>query len=159
MNKLVIVPHKDIYPKLLYAICEIKKSAWPYDLEEHKKWILENINDSDFHILLKVNGQYKAYLNLVHIYISDKAGNKFKSFGIGNVCSASKGKGLGRALMKLTNNYIRKENNIGVLFCKKELISFYIQFNYKVYNEVEKGVFLMAFNYNSDYINYEGPRF
>ena len=47
MSELVVLQHKNLSPKLLEIVCEIKKAAWHYELEEHKKWILENINDGD----------------------------------------------------------------------------------------------------------------
>lgn len=124
-----------------------------------KKWILENINDSDFHVLLKVDGQYSAYLNLVEVEIYDDLQNKYKALGLGNVCSKYKGKGHGRDLMTLINKFFKDKNKIAILLCRNELINFYNEFDYKVYNELEEGVYLMGYNCNIDKIYYKGRPF
>lgn len=111
-------------PEILDRINKIKSIAWPYDFEEHKKWIKNNLKPSDVHFILTQNNTDIAYLNLIDT--SARINNQdIRLWGIGNVCAMEKGKGYGSHIMKLTNKYLENNSRIGLLFCKKDLISFY----------------------------------
>ena len=147
MNKLysedlVFIKHNVLKEDLLLSLCEIKRAAWNYSLTNQKKWIIENSKKSDIHVLLIEDESYIAYLNLKKIKLFNDKGLIVDSFGIGNVSSKFSKKGYGSKLIRGVNEYLIRENKIGVLFCKKELTSFYLRNNYKIEKEDEKNIFL-----------------
>ena len=122
--ELEIIKHKDIlYRNLLRAIA-VKSIAWPHPLESQVKWISDNIDDNDEHVFLKEGSQDLAYMNLVSITFTAN-GTDYMAYGIGNVCSAEKGKGYGRELMIRVNDYLKEKKYCGLLFCRDALVPFY----------------------------------
>jgi len=121
---LEIVKHKDILFKDLLRAIKVKSVAWPHSLESQVKWIIDNIDDEDEHVFLKEGTKDLAYMNLVRV--SFKANNTdYMAYGIGNVCSAEKGKGYGRELMNRVNDYLKQNQSCGLLFCRDALVPFY----------------------------------
>lgn len=116
--------------ELLLTICQIKSKAWPYNLESQIKWMKDHLIDEDKHVLLYDEGNVLvAYLNLVAIQFT--LNNRvFSGLGLGNVCAADKKKGFGGELIKAANKYLLSSNCICMLFCKRELINFYIKYNW-----------------------------
>lgn len=159
MSKLIIVKHNELTDNLLKIICEIKSLAWNYNLRDQKKWIVENIQPLDMHVLLEENGHHVAYLNLVKIKLLNENGIFFDSVGVGNVCAKFKSRGYGSKLIQEVNKYIKEEKKIAVLFCKEKTTHFYLRNNYKIENEDEKNIFFMSFNNNYSRIEYNGEPF
>ena len=118
----------------LDKIIMVKSSSWPYSYKSQINWIKNNIKDNDLHLLIEKEGIALAYLNLVSIDITidDK---KCKGYGIGNVCTINKGQGMGKTLMLSVNEFLRKKNKIGLLFCKKQLINFYSHSGWELIDE------------------------
>jgi predicted GNAT family N-acyltransferase len=131
MFKLKVIAHCEVSQNDLNEIIKVKTVAWPYPYEKQLKWLNENLNADDLHLLLLEDNITIAYLNLINIELEIN-NEKYKSLGVGNVCSAEKGKGFGNKLMKLTNQFIKKNRKPGLLFCKPELINFYGKFNWVV---------------------------
>ena len=128
--ELEVIKHKDILFKDLRRAIDIKSVAWPFPLESQIKWISDNIDDEDEHVFLKDDSKDLAYMNLVKITFW--ANNKeYKTFGIGNVCTAIKGKGYGGELMRRVNAYLREKCHCGLLFCKDGLVPFYKLYDWK----------------------------
>lgn len=142
MFSIKAILHKELTSSLLDKIIMVKTAAWPYPYEEQKKWIDNNIKDSDIHFLLLKKNKAVAYLNLIDIEV-DIDNCRKKAFGVGNVCAIEKGKGYGKELIKQTNQYIIEKKRVGLLFCKKELVDFYKRFDWSV---VEKEELVLAFN-------------
>ncbi len=148
-----IVKHANILEQDLNEIILIKSVAWPYPYEKQIKWMDNHLKDSDLHLLLFNKNKAVAYLNLITIkLLIDNAVTD--GLGVGNVCTIEKGMGLGNELMKQTNQYIKNENKIGLLFCKPNLVSFYIKNGWHVIikNQLNvvfdnKNVETMIFNY------------
>jgi predicted GNAT family N-acyltransferase len=131
MYDLIVIRHSDVTESDLKEIIKIKTIAWPYAYEKQLKWLNENLNSSDLHLLLKKDDKLVAYLNLVNIEL--EINNQIiQSVGVGNVCSAEKQKGYGNELMNRTNRFIVKSKRPGLLFCKSELLKFYNKFDWIV---------------------------
>lgn len=124
MYKLLLIPHSDISEKELNEVIRIKQISWPYCYDDQVKWIHEHLKDEDIHVLLTSEDEYVGYLNLINIGLIIN-GQNVMGLGVGNVCTAVRGKGWGKELMMLTNNYIRKNRKTGLLFCRDSLENFY----------------------------------
>lgn len=122
--EVISVQHNSISNDLLNEVIRIKSVAWDFPVDSQIKWIEENLKETDLHILLKVGGEFVAYLNLIDVslFVDDVP---IKAWGVGNVCAKIKGKGYGQLLMRKTNDLILENERIGLLFCKKELDRFY----------------------------------
>lgn len=165
MYSLKIIQHAEVTKVELDTIVKIKAVAWPYPYDEQLNWIDNNLDKDDFHVLLMLNSEEPvAYLNLVNKKIQVN-GNKFDTYGIGNVCSVESGKGFGTLLMKEVTNYILKKNRVGILFCKKKLVSFYTKFGWiekKILKEDTTTIISMVFNLpvtNNAEVLYEDLKF
>ncbi len=128
--ELEIIKHKDILFRDLLRAIAVKTVAWPFPLESQVKWINENLDDADLHVILKDGYSDVAYLNLVQstFIVND---TEYMAYGIGNVCSREKGKGYGGELMNQVNAYLVKNRHAGLLFCKDTLVSFYSRYGWE----------------------------
>lgn len=134
MFEIEFLSHNSITKNQLDEIISIKSIAWPYSYESQLTWLSNNLKKDDKHALLYLNGSLVAYLNLIRIRLSIN-GISRSGYGIGNVCAKERGKGWGVELIVRTNFYITKLNYLGLLFCKKELVNFYMSNNW---NLIEK---------------------
>ncbi len=129
------IQHIDIDDMLLNEIAAVKKQHWDYPVEEQLRWIKENINDSDYHIMIFNNDKILiGYMNLVNIHLGvDNSINDV--IGIGNVCidkNYMKIK-LGKLLMDVCYFYLNYFKKPGVLLCKEHLQDFYKNVGWKQY--------------------------
>jgi len=124
------IEHKSLNDKDLIMICDIKSIFGDYSLSSQKNWMQNNLKDSDIHFLLYKSDILVGYANLVHtiLNINEKDIN---IIGVGNVCVSTKSHGFGQKLMLEVNEYIIKQANIGLLFCKLELRDFYTRLHWK----------------------------
>lgn len=130
------IPHRGISQEALEAIIQIKSVAWPYPFDRQIEWIGNNLKDSDFHLLLFDEDRAVAYLNIIDIEMTiDDC--QYKSLGIGNVCSAEKGKGYGSELMSRANRLLINDNKIGLLFCKQSLVRFYEKSEWNIIDKLQ----------------------
>ena len=150
--KLEIIPHRDILFRDLLLAITVKNIAWPYPVESQVKWIINNIHFDDMHVFLKDNDEIKAYMTLSFVE-GILNGIKTTFVGLGCVCTAIPGVGIGKLLMSYINKYLIKENYKGLLFCKQDLIGFYEKYNWQlvpldkiVFDKVGEGVYAMVFN-------------
>jgi predicted GNAT family N-acyltransferase len=158
MYNLKVISNRNITQELLCKIFEIKSIAWNYPFEEQLKWVSNNLNDDDLHVLLQDElGEFFAYLNLVSIKLSFKE-KEINAFGVGNVCSKIRNKGYGVELIANTNLYLKEINKTGILFCKKELSEFYSKLSWKVV-KIEKNIYEMSYNLRDSAFKYTGGGF
>lgn len=130
MFELTTTPHSEITSEKLDQIIQIKSVAWPYSYEKQVDWINKNLKNADIHVLLiDDQNRHIAYLNLISIEIK-LDGKPVSVFGIGNVCVLEKGKGWGKKLILKTNELLKKQQMIGLLFCKEALVKFYTENNW-----------------------------
>ena len=114
-------------------LIKLKQQYWPYDTESQKRWLLDNINHDDYHVMLTDGVVLFAYLNMVNVEVTVD-NQQYKMLGVGNVCvdGSQTNNGLGGVLMAYINAFIKKTQLCGVLLCKEEVIDFYRKSNWKV---------------------------
>lgn len=152
MPKLEIIRHNDILFRDLMRAVAVKNVAWPHPVESQVKWIIDNMQPDDMHIFLKENGEDKAYMTLSPVTATVN-GVVTPFMGVGCVCAAERGAGLGKLLMESVNKWLNDNNYKGLLFCKKELIQFYKKHGWGlvepacvVFDAQHEGVFIMSYN-------------
>lgn len=149
---LQIIKHNDILFRDLLRGIAVKNVAWPHPTESQVKWIIDNMYQEDYHVFLTEEGKDKAYMTLSPVK-GEMNGIETVFWGVGCVCTSSKGEGYGGMLLKKTNQYLLDKGVKGLLFCKKQLIPFYEKYDWKVVpqNKViipedDSGVFTMVYN-------------
>ncbi len=167
MYKILTYINHNIPSDILSEIIRVKSNAWPYPFEKQLEWIQQNLLKEDIHVLLQNANENLAYLNLTlrRTNINDI---NVDVYGVGNVCSAKKGKGYGTELMKLINLYLIENQKIGLLFCKDNLVEYYSKFNWIMINKSQiidspilKHINTMIFNYHGtiDTFRFNGKLF
>jgi len=154
---LKLVKQRSITPKLLDEIIRIKSAAWPYSLEQQIAWIKNNIKSNDIHVMFRREKEFVAYLNLVEISLNVD-GLDYDAYGVGNVCSVESGKRYGVELIGLTNDYLLENSKIGLLFCKDNLVEYYLSVGWKTISreDIDIGftnsasVSTLIYNFDSD---------
>lgn len=150
--QLQFIKHHDILFRDLLRVIAIKSNAWPYPIESQIRWMLNNLQDEDIHVILHNDKKDMGYLTLSNV--TAKVDNKLMKFtGVGCVCVANPGKGWGKSLIINTNEYLQQYNCKGLLFCKTDLLGFYSKYNWKLippeivfFNSPHEGVFTMVYN-------------
>lgn len=156
--RIRLIRHSELVSEDIERIIKLKIQYWHYTYESHYKWLLNNINDDEFHLLLEnYSNNLIGYLNIVKVDV-ECDNNNIRHAGIGNVCVAKEftGKGYGLLLMNAANFHINNINEPGMLLCKTNLIAFYIKANWvKYHGEVylKEKLFNehIFFNYTSNY--------
>lgn len=154
MYEVLLVEHNQVTTELLKKIITIKSAAWTYSCEAQLDWINRNLKDSDIHVLLLLDKNPVAYLNLIQIEFKLDS-ITHEGFGIGNVCAIEKGKGWGKWLLNVVNEYIIKNNKIGLLFCKNELIKFYSEIGWELVSS--NNVFFTCLDSNTNVFSFNLP--
>lgn len=155
MFHIKLIVHKEITEDELNEVIRIKSTQWHYIYEEQLQWIKNNIKDTDIHVLLYLNKNIVAYLNLIDINLEIN-GVQEKGYGVGNVCAIERGKGFGFRIMQEVNQYILNSKKVGLLFCKEQLLKFYHSLGWKALEPKEykiKGDNLKVMVFNIKYTN------
>ena len=124
----------EITERDIKEIIKIKQSYWKYAFEEHKRWMRENLNDEDYHLLVMNGNDLIGYLNIVQLDILID-GEKTSAYGIGNVCiydQYSK-QGVGTLMLHVLNFYLNKQTYPSMLLCKEQLVKFYSASGWMIY--------------------------
>ena len=152
MAELEIIKHDDILFRDLLRAVTVKNAAWPHPVDSQLKWMIENMQPEDLHLFLKENGEDLAYMTISPVTASVN-GVDTPFMGIGCVCSAKHGVGLGKQLMEGVNKWLKDNNHKGLLFCKIELVQFYKKYGWVlidpscvVFNTPHEGVYTMSYN-------------
>lgn len=161
MFRVAFISHGEVSDKQLAEIIELKSKAWDYSFDRQLKWINSNLKKTDIHVILSLNKNKIAYLNLIEIKIKID-GKLMDGYGIGNVCTRERGNGWGQKIMTYTNQYLSQKNRIGLLFCKKLLVNFYSLNNWEQINKSklelsfnDELIETMKFNCNIDFFKLE----
>lgn len=152
MNGIYYIKHTELTKDLLYQICTIKSLSWPYNIKSQKNWINANISDDDFHVLLFDNDILIAYFNFIPIEIIID-GQNMNALGIGNVCTKEKSKGYGKKIMLEANRFLLGNDLKGLLFCKKETVTFYSKFQWDLINKLNLNLFADNTNFETMIFN------
>jgi predicted GNAT family N-acyltransferase len=134
MMKFDYIRNDFISKETLIKICFLKIQHWNYDIEQQMLWINQNLNVDDIHLVLWEDDNLIGYLNIINLelIISNRKDN---ALGIGNVCidRNQQKKYYGFLLMKLAEYYLKVNDKIGLLLCKKELVPFYRKIGWTEY--------------------------
>ena len=109
---------------IINRVIALKQVAWPYSDESQIIWLRNNLSSEDIHVILKQGEKDVAYLNLCEVY-GEINGIHTKIRGVGNVCAVIKGMGYGSNLFVELNDYLKRNNEIGMLFCHARVDHFY----------------------------------
>lgn len=164
--KFDFIVHSDVSPELMLEIIALKSKQWHYSVEQHLKWIDENILPDDIHVIMSDKEENLAYMNLVKISVSIN-NISLPFLGIGNVCAKEKGRGYGKNILIGVNNYLVTNKLYGILLCKNDLIDFYKKYNWNlipkqnIKNEKYQEINIMIFNLDQkvDAFDYTGRNF
>lgn len=163
--ELQLIKHDDILFRDILRAVSVKSVAWPHPIESQLKWIIDNMCPNDLHVFLTDGEADKAYMTLSLVEgLMD--GNSTSFLGVGCVCSAQPGIGVGKLLIINVNQYLVENNIRGLLFCKQNLIDFYSKFNWKLippervrFKTPHQGVFTMVYNCEDIEMLYYTDRF
>lgn len=152
MAELEIIKHDDILFRDLLRAIAVKNVSWPHPVESQVKWVIDNMQPDDLHVFLKEDGADRAYMTLSPVKATLN-GIDTSFMGIGCVCSAKHGEGLGKQLMENVNKWLKDNNYNGLLFCKKELVQFYKKYGWNliepasvIFTTPHYGVYTMSYN-------------
>lgn len=136
VEKLILSNHANIPGIQLQDICELKAIRWDYPLEEHLRWMHNNIKADDYHLMINQDKKMVAYANLIDTFaFVNGEVTDFK--GIGNVCTIKSGEGYGNLLMDAINKSLFEHNWKGILLCKDNLIAYYQKFGWTLIDKKE----------------------
>lgn len=115
------IRHNNIDKRLVDEIIKLKNKVWIYPYSSHLKWMEENIDSDDVHLLLWDDADLIGYMNIVNLKGS------LEAWGIGNVVISPDrhGQKLGLLLMNLCDYFLSITDLPGILICKERLIGFY----------------------------------
>jgi len=130
---LISVRTKDLTKKQILSICKLKNTFWRRTVSEQLKWLKKNVKKMDINNMLIINGNVVGYtlLRKRNAYVKNKRLRYFY-FDTFLVHRNFRKKGLGEALMKFNNKIIKNFKKHSFLICKKELVSFYVKFKWKI---------------------------
>ena len=133
---LASVKKKNLTKNDIKQICLLKNSFWKYGLKKQLIWFKTYIKKNDLNVLLKINDKIVGYVLLRKrtLYISKKK-YIYLLFDTLIIKKNFRKKNLSKLIINFTNIIMIKEKKIGVLYCNKKLINFYLLFNWKKINK------------------------
>ncbi len=129
------------------SLIYLKQQFWKYDYHEQKKWLHENIREDDYHIFINNEKQLLAYLNAVRVDVMINH-KEYNMLGVGNVCVDKNMAhiGLGSLLLSVMNLQLKYLHMQGILLCKRNLIDFYKESNWKLIESTSVKIGDIPFN-------------
>lgn len=126
MIRINFIKHKNCSIEQKIELSLFKKLNWDYPVESQLNWMSDNLLPDDIHVLLEVNNELVAYLNIVKLKITVNQDSQ-SAFGIGNVCVSPKykGKSYGRMIMSVVDCYARQHKVLALLYCQQKNLGFY----------------------------------
>ena len=130
---VVVKKHCDLSEKEWNDIAGLKDQHWPHGAESQKKWIAQNYEKNDVHILLYQDETPVAYSGLNELCCMVD-GQEKEVLGLGGVCVAKnrQKEGLGKRVVECVNCCIAEAQKPGLLLCHEELTHFYTLCGWKV---------------------------
>lgn len=118
-------------------ILRLKDSYWSYGIKSQKKFFKKNIKSNDLHNLLYCGKELIGYTSLRFSTYKDSKNKLFKYLHFDTIVIKKKfrKKKYARLLMIMNNLTIKEKGKASVLFCKKNMKSFYKSFDWKVLNK------------------------
>lgn len=107
-------------------------------ITSQKMFFLKNIGPNDFHIVLYLKKILIGYVCLrkQKLYIKNKDETKnYLHFDTCIVKKQFRGKNYTKLLMNFTNKVIENSKCISILYCEKNLVTFYKKYGWKISNK------------------------
>jgi hypothetical protein len=147
---------------IVKKILKLKSTHYKFSISEHNKWFKNNIKQKDIHNIIFFKKKLVGYNCLRKLKIIDNniSEDKFILFDTLIIDFNFRKLGLSKFIMKKSNQIIKKKKAIGILYCKKEMISYYTKFNWSVIQRKQikldliskKTLIPMIFNLKKNYI-------
>ena len=140
---------KNLTKKQIMQICKLKNQHWKFGIKSQFDWFVKNSHPEDIHyqVLFKNNLIGYLHLGLRNLEYLNKTSVQYVLFRNLIVSKNFRSYGIGFNIMKFANNFIEKKNKIGFLICKKKLIKFYSNYNWKLYKKVNFKLLDHSHNY------------
>ena len=162
--KYKIIKNKNINNKQIEDISRLKDSFWKYGLKSQKKFLKSNNKSNDLHILAFKEKKIIGYVNLKIKKLRKNSVNKESQFFLFDgfiVDKSFRNMQIGQNLIEICKNKSRKRKMPILLLCKKSILGFYENFNFKIIskrkfffiNHQYKGI-LMHYNLKMKNINF-----
>lgn len=142
MDLLLLSKKKKVLSKKeLYEIYKLKNSFWGFGISSQKKWFTKNVKENDINILLKNNNKIIGYALLrARTLKLSKQKLKYLLFDTLIINKSLRKKSLAKLMVNYVNITIKAENKIGILYCVRSLINYYLSMNWYKLNK--KNVYL-----------------
>lgn len=135
MINLINLKTSDLNKFLVNEILKLKNSHWKKGLASQKKHFIRNVYKNDNHLLLYLNKNLCGYVLLrKRKCIYKKIALSYLHFDTFIIRKNFRNKKLALILMNFTNNIIKFNKTISILYCDKKLIKFYKKFNWRLAN-------------------------
>lgn len=117
-------------------ICNLKNTHWKYGIKSQISFFNNTYKKNDIHICLFLNNRLIAYncLRRRNINVSG-LWHTYYLFDALIIHKKFRSKNYGSLMMYFNNSFIKNNNKIGVLFCNKELVKFYLSNNWRKINK------------------------
>lgn len=128
--KVKVIKHHELTDDMERTIANFKNETWVYTIESQVRYLRDNCNIDDLHLILLFDNEIVSYLCIHNIdIVIDGVINRV--FGIGSVCTSPKNRGNGysKMLLEYSDNLLLK-GYPSVLLCQDGLIDFYEKFNW-----------------------------
>jgi len=153
MFKLLNLKTTDLNKNLIIKILKLKNTHWKKGLVSQKKHFSLNINKSDIHILLYYKSKLSGYVLLRRKKcLFKKRPISYFHFDTLIIQKKLRKKKISPILMNFTNNFIKFQKAVSVLYCEDNLIEFYKKFKWK--KIAQKDFISKIKNYNKKNIFY-----
>tara|TARA_B100000886_G_C20293356_1_gene436442 strand:- start:184 stop:693 length:510 start_codon:yes stop_codon:yes gene_type:complete len=164
MIKYKIIRNKNINNKQIEDISRLKDSFWKYGLKSQKKFLKLNKKLNDLHILAYKEKKIIGYVNLKIKRLQKNSADKESQFFLFDgfiVDKSFRNMKIGQNLVEICKKKSRKRKMPILLLCKKSILTFYENFNFKkiskkkffFINHQYKGI-LMHYNLKMKNINF-----
>lgn len=123
------IKNSDISEKERDMIIQLKSQFWKYDYSSQVAWLQNCLSAEALHLLLYEKDNLISYMSLQDVYVDFDGGLPKMAAGGGAVITdAGKRRlGYGALLMRTAQNYIMKNDRIGLVFCNDSVLNFYLK--------------------------------
>jgi hypothetical protein len=133
MLNLFCVKTKNLQKKYINQILSLKNKHWKHTIASQKKFFKDNINEEDLHIILLNKNKLTGYVCLrKKKYLTKNKIKKYLHFDTLIIEKYSRQMNYSNLLMNFTNKIIKNLSCFSILYCKKNLISFYKKYGWEI---------------------------
>ncbi len=136
MLKIFCTETRNLKQNTIKKILSLKNTHWKHSMYSQKKFFEKNVCKRDLHVLLLEKSKLIGYICLrKKKYLYKNKIQKYLHFDTCIIKKSHRKKNYTLTLMNFTNKIIENSSCISILYCKKDLVTFYKKFNWKVVNK------------------------